>query len=397
MKGKLFSLVVGSLLVGLLCSSNVFAEELTTDATQSVKYQTHVQNEGWQEWKYDGDMSGTSGKSYRLEGIKIETGIPNLGIEYQTHIQNIGWESEAGRGWKSNGVMSGTEGLSYRLEAIEIRLTGSEAANYDVYYQVHAQNIGWMDWAKNGERSGTAGYGYRLEGIQIQILPKGSAEPGSRETPFMQYGFYVEQSGFQTYIEYEDEVRAMMYCSYINNTNVPQVIDNITMNLTDANGTILGSTAEYSIDYAPKVVLPGQRGFAYCYTYNYSISSLDEPKNINISISPNQYIKNSDSAKVLTTSNATIALGENDYYTKINCLVNNPSTRPTYMITVVGGLYDSSNNLIGCMRLHSSSPIIGAGQTAKCSLGDWWKEENNFQNAVRAEAAARICYFDDYK
>lgn len=392
MKRKLLSLVVGSLLVGLLCSSSVFAEELTTDATQSVKYQTHVQNEGWQEWKFDGDMSGTSGKSYRLEGIRIETGIPNLGIEYQTHIQNIGWESETGRGWKSNGSMSGTEGLSYRLEAIEIRLTGAEADNYDVYYQVHAQNVGWMDWAKNGERSGTAGYGYRLEGIRIQILPKGSAEPGSRETPFMQYGFYVEQSGFHAYTYY-DENKVMMYCSYINNTNVPQVIDDITMNLTDANGTILGSTAEYSIDYAPKVVMPGQRGFASCYAYDYSIDSIDEPKNINVSISPNPYIKNSEYAKILNANSASIALGENDYYTKINCLVNNPTSEPTYSITVVGGLYDSNNKLIGCLNLDSHTPVIGAGQTAKCALGDWWDSDSNiFQNAVRAEAAARIKY-----
>lgn len=391
MKRKLLIVLLAGMVVFLL-SSNVFAEELTVNTTQRVKYQTHVQNEGWQDWKYDGDMSGTSGMSYRLEGIKIETGIPNLGIEYQTHIQNIGWESEAGRGWKSNGIMSGTEGLSYRLEAIEIRLTGSEAANYDVYYQVHAQNIGWMDWAKNGERSGTAGYGYRLEGIRIQILPKGSAAPGSTENPFMQYGFYVEQSGFETYIAYDDTIRAMMYCSYINNTNVPQVIDDITMNLTDANGTILGSTAEYSIDYAPKVVLPGQRGFATCYAYDYSIDSLDEPKNINVSISPNQYIKSSEYKKVLTASDATIALGENDYYTKINCLVNNPSNDPTYFITAVGGLYDANNKLIGCLNLDSSNPTIGAGQTAKCALGEWWAEKNTFQNAVRAEVAARMKY-----
>lgn len=74
-------------------------------------------------------------------------------------MQNIGWQD-----WVANGKMSGTQGKSYRLEAIEIELTGTDAAKYDVYYQVHAQNIGWLGWAKNGESSGTAGYGYRLEG-----------------------------------------------------------------------------------------------------------------------------------------------------------------------------------------------------------------------------------------
>jgi hypothetical protein len=392
MKGKLFSLVVSGLLIGLLCSSNVFAEELTTDATQSVRYQTHVQNEGWQEWKFDGDMSGTSGKSYRLEGIRIETGIPNLGIEYQTHIQNIGWESEAGRGWKSNGVMSGTEGLSYRLEAIEIRLTGSEAANYDVYYQVHAQNIGWMDWAKNGERSGTAGYGYRLEGIRIQILPKGSAAPGNRETPFRQSGFYVEQTGFKTYTDPYGEINALMFCSFVNNTNLPQSVDDIFMNLTDKNGTILGSSSESFIEYAPKVLMPGQRGFAYCGTYKYNIASLDEPNQLNVVIYPKP-----SSAKeletVLQTSNSEVIPASIEENTSISCLVKNPSVKTTDCITIVGGIFDDNNKLIGCLYQFGSNPIIGPNQTSKASLGDWMPYHIDFTNATRAETSGWVNWF----
>lgn len=396
MKGKLFSLVVGSLLVGLLCSSNVFAEELTTDATQSVKYQTHVQNEGWQEWKYDGDMSGTSGKSYRLEGIKIETGIPNLGIEYQTHIQNIGWESEAGRGWKSNGVMSGTEGLSYRLEAIEIRLTGSEAANYDVYYQVHAQNIGWMDWAKNGERSGTAGYGYRLEGIQIQILPKGSAAPGSRETPFMQYGFYVEQTGFNPYKDSNGEIKSLMYCSFINNTNSPQTIKDIYMSLSDQNGTILGTSSEIFIDYAPMVVMPGQRGFAYCGSYKYNISSLDEPANLTVTIIP-RTPKDYDYTSLINVSDVSYSYDDSNSKAIVNCLLTNPTAKTTDALTVVGGIYDDNNKLLGCISDFSSAPILEPNQSGKCSIVETYPSiyVNQYPTGVRSEVAAKISLFKE--
>jgi uncharacterized protein YjdB len=394
MKGKLFSLVVGSLMVGLLCSSNVFAEELTTDATQSVKYQTHVQNEGWQEWKFDGDMSGTSGKSYRLEGIRIETGIPNLGIEYQTHIQNIGWESEAGRGWKSNGVMSGTEGLSYRLEAIEIRLTGAEAENFDVYYQVHAQNIGWMDWAKNGERSGTAGYGYRLEGIRIQILPKGSAAPGSRETPFMQYGLYVEQTGFQTYADYYGDTQVEMFCSFVNNTNSPQTIDDIYMSLTDKNGTVIGTRTKYSVEYAPLVILPGQRGFAKCISYDFNITSPDEPAGVLVGLFPDTPT-NSELSSFLNVSSLTINHALTDDKTTIDCLVSNPTTKITDAIEVVAGLYDADNKLIGCLYNYGSDPVLTPNQTGKCTLSDWRPETNLFTNAVKCEAAARIVLFKE--
>ncbi|WP_373484468.1 Ig-like domain-containing protein [Acetobacterium sp.] len=167
----------------------------STNTEKSISYQTHVENDGWQDWKTNGDMSGTSARSLRLEGIKIKlNNYENLGVEYQTHIQNIGWESETNRGWKSNGDMSGTQGLSYRLEAIQIKLTGTDADKYDIYYQVHAQNLGWLDWAKNGESSGTAGLSYRLEGIRIKIVSKGDPAPGLTDRPFVVNNPYIDSS-----------------------------------------------------------------------------------------------------------------------------------------------------------------------------------------------------------
>ena len=152
-----------------------------------ASYQTHVQNVGWQGWKADGQVSGTSGQSLRLEGIEINVDKQgyDIGIAYQTHIQNIGWEADTDRGWKSNGAMSGTSGQSLRLEAIQIKISGADADKCDVYYQVHAQNYGWLGWAKNGDSAGTEGFGYRLEGIKIVMVPKGSAAPGSTEQPFV--------------------------------------------------------------------------------------------------------------------------------------------------------------------------------------------------------------------
>lgn len=176
------------LLMSLLLLIGASPASVMAAAQPSVSYRTHVQNEGWQKYVSNGTMSGTEGKSYRLEGIKIKLDSQgyDLGLTYQTHIQNIGWEAETARGWKTDDLMSGTEGLSYRLEAIQIKLTGADADQFDVYYQVHAQNIGWMGWAKNGESAGTAGFGYRLEGIRIQLVPAGSAAPGSTANAFVE-------------------------------------------------------------------------------------------------------------------------------------------------------------------------------------------------------------------
>lgn len=169
----------------------------------SVAYRSHVQNAGWEsEWLSDGEMSGTSGKSLRLEAVQIKLeNAPAVGsIEYMTHIQNLGWEKE----WKKDGESSGTSGQSLRLEAIKIRLSGELAEQYDIYYRVHAQQYGWLDWAKNGENAGTQGYAYRLEALEIRLVEKDGQAPGATENPFVKshvrYRAHSADIGWQAYV-----------------------------------------------------------------------------------------------------------------------------------------------------------------------------------------------------
>ncbi|MBR3163394.1 MAG: CotH kinase family protein [Clostridia bacterium] len=138
------------------------------DVTRNTvpEYQTHIQNIGWQEWKRDGQIAGTSGQSLRLEAIKIELdNMPNVDAKYQVHIQNIGWQE-----WKKNGELAGTEGKSLRLEAIRIKLDYSN--EYTIMYRVHVQNVGWQAWKEEGELAGTEGKSLRLEAIQIKVVKK---------------------------------------------------------------------------------------------------------------------------------------------------------------------------------------------------------------------------------
>ena len=190
----------------IISEPEFFIDSSQTDLLGSVTqvlYKTHIQNIGWEnDYKTNGETSGTEGRSFRLEGIKIKLNSSNSSdkILYQTHIQNIGWQE-----WKSNDEMSGTEGKSYRLEAIRIKLEGNISNNYDIYYRVHAQNFGWLDWASNGGTSGTSGYGYRLEAIQIVLVSKGGAAPGNtsnpyREMPSVIYKTHIQNIGTQGYV-----------------------------------------------------------------------------------------------------------------------------------------------------------------------------------------------------
>lgn len=182
---KLFAVLMAfAIAVSVITTGSLTSEAAATVPT--VKYHVHVQKIGWQDWRENGRMAGTTGEAKRLEGIEIKVeGNANLGIQYRTHIQGIGWEKD----WRENGGMSGTYAQAKRLEAIQIKLTGADAGKYDVYYRVHAQTYGWLGWAKNGAPAGTAAQAKRLEGIEIQILPKGTLpSSGSMGCSFVDLG-----------------------------------------------------------------------------------------------------------------------------------------------------------------------------------------------------------------
>ena len=146
-----------------------------------VQYRSHLQTYGWQNWKNDGDISGTTGKAKRLESLKLELKNKDYtgGICYNAHVQTIGWQADPNKSatWKKDGEFCGTTGNAKRLEAIQIELYGEMAEHYDIYYRVHSQTYGWMKWAKNGEMAGTTGQHKRIEGIQVVLVKKGEQEP----------------------------------------------------------------------------------------------------------------------------------------------------------------------------------------------------------------------------
>ena len=140
------------------------------ESKANITYQSHIQSFGWQDWKENSEISGTTGQAKRLEAIKIKpTTDTNLNgrIIYRAHVQTYGWQD-----WVSDGEIAGTTGQAKRLEAIEIKLTGELAEKYDVYYRAHVQTYGWQDWVKNGETSGTTGEAKRLEAIEIKLVEK---------------------------------------------------------------------------------------------------------------------------------------------------------------------------------------------------------------------------------
>lgn len=167
-------------------------KSVSTQKEYRLMYQGHVQNIGWKDYVTDGGSAGTSGRSLRVEGIRLKvvevttdgSGNENVvdvkdAITYRAHVQNIGWMD-----WVNDNELAGTSGRSLRVEAFAIKLKGELAKDYDVYYRVHSQNVGWLDWTKNGALAGTADLSLRMEDVQIKLVRKGEPAPGPTNMPF---------------------------------------------------------------------------------------------------------------------------------------------------------------------------------------------------------------------
>lgn len=145
----------------------------------SVSYKAYVQNIGWMDLVSNGETAGTEGAGLRLEALAVTIdGDPELGVRYKTHVQNIGWDAD----WVYDGNGAGTVDLGYRMEAVQMELTGAHAADYDIYYCLHVQNLGWLQWACDGQTAGTTGCGLRVEAMRVVVVPKGEPAPASDST-----------------------------------------------------------------------------------------------------------------------------------------------------------------------------------------------------------------------
>lgn len=178
---------------------------ITADLLKSsigVQYQTHVQNIGWTNWSKDGETSGTTGQSLRVEAYRVGVNdklTNNSYISYHSHIQNIG----SGQGWadsRDGNAMSGTTGQNLRVEAIQMKLGGYASNAMDVWYRVHVQGYGWLDWAKDGQWAGTSNGGLRVEAVQIELRTQLEGAPGPTARPYIYVDPYPQANAILNHI-----------------------------------------------------------------------------------------------------------------------------------------------------------------------------------------------------
>lgn len=171
-----------------------------------VKYSTHIQDVGWENdfSKVNGQTSGTTGKSLRIEAIKIDlvNATENVGITYQVFVQGKNWQD-----WVQDGEVAGTTGECLRIEGIKIKLTGTD--KYSVEYRVHVQDVGWMNWQKDGEVAGYLNKELKIEAIEVKIISKTISVMYQTNTESKGWGQYVNDGDTSETVGLDLKVRAI--------------------------------------------------------------------------------------------------------------------------------------------------------------------------------------------
>lgn len=120
-----------------------------------------------------------------LEGGDSELGSIELSVR--------GSDEDEWQGWVNEGE---TASAYSALSALRMRLTGTYAMAYDVWYRGYVEQVGWSGWAKNGEGTGSRGLSLGLQEVQVVLMARGSSAPGSTKHAMLD-GTYVGKLGYQ--------------------------------------------------------------------------------------------------------------------------------------------------------------------------------------------------------
>lgn len=128
------------------------------EESHKIGYKAHVEDIGWQDWKFDGETAGTTGEAKRMEALRIDY---DKDVYAKAHIEDIGWIDY---GKIDINTVIGTTGESKRLECLCLK------GNFK--YRAHIQDTGWTAWtnADGIATLGTVGQSLRMEAIEIVEL-----------------------------------------------------------------------------------------------------------------------------------------------------------------------------------------------------------------------------------
>lgn len=232
-----------SLLAAAVVAGTVAIPVANAAEAPTLEYQTHVENYGWMD-AVNGGVAGTTGKSLRLEALRLHLNDEEVSLNFDVHVENYGWL----RGLTESDLI-GTTGRSLRMESIVIRANGLLEKGYKLQYRVHVENWGWLDWVDEGQEAGTTGRSLRMEAIEIRVVEDKSLVNEAIENAANELTNFVENSVLKKTVPGSDMDYAAAVSSTIAdgyaNVNAATTVDEANTALETAKANVVDATREY--------------------------------------------------------------------------------------------------------------------------------------------------------
>ena len=242
-----------------------------------VNYSAFIVQQGWSAATADNHPCAAGAGSWvtamRANLINIPQGA-QVGIRYQVNLSGSGWLS-----WSEDGAEAGGAESVMPLESIRMELTGSAAANYDLYYRV-LQNGSWTDWAANGSASGVEGAGLRVDGIRASITAKGAGLPAEP----------VLTPGISSSIDPSRPMIALTFDDGPKTSVTSRILDSLEANGGRATFFMVGSNVNANAGVIKRMVAQGSEVANHTHDHKY-ISKLNAEGIISQIGSTNQKIE----------------------------------------------------------------------------------------------------------
>ncbi len=143
----------------------------------TITYGGYIQGDHTIKTVTNGQIFGTVGENKAVTSFQAIIPEEFGSIEYKAHVSNKGWD----KSWTSNGEAVGLPNEDQKIQALQIRLKGDAALQYDLYYRVYSESLGWLDWSKNGDTAGTTGLGKNIQAVQITTVQKDAPALGNTD------------------------------------------------------------------------------------------------------------------------------------------------------------------------------------------------------------------------
>ena len=149
-----------------------------TTSAPGIQFAGYVNGKGWDGPRASGNGVGEGGRA--LLGFSASvTGDGRMEGSIRYRVSTFaGWQ-----GWAADGGEACAIDAGRPIQAIQLKLTGTIAKRYDLWYHVYAPGYGWLGYATDGATAGTTGLRIAAEAVQIFLVPKGAQAPGSTARP----------------------------------------------------------------------------------------------------------------------------------------------------------------------------------------------------------------------